>query len=163
MKQSAQTLLVVLFLHPTGITPKDLKTATQLNTKEYGESLAELKDYIADSGLVLVESPNQLQLAAKSKLLPSTDILQASPENLSSAALEVLAIVAYRQPITRGEIEEIRGIGSEQSLRGLLEKDLIAQQKTTKSGITHIHYVTTTQFLRHSGLASLTDLPKIEE
>lgn len=163
MKHSAQTLLVVLFLHPAGISPNDLKTATQLKTKEYESSLTELKDYLADSGLALVESPSQLQLVAQSKLLPSTDLLPVSPENLSSAAIEVLAIVAYKQPITRGEIEEIRGIGSEQSLRGLLEKDLITQQKTTKSGITYTHYVTTTQFLRHTGVASISDLPKIEE
>lgn len=80
----------------------------------------------------------------------------------SAAALETLAIVAYRQPVTRAEIEAIRGVGSEEMLRQLLERDLVAiGGRAEDLGRPNV-YVTTRRFLAAFGLAKIEDLPPIE-
>ncbi len=81
---------------------------------------------------------------------------------LSQAGLETLAIVAYRQPVTRAEIEAIRGVGSEEMLRHLLERDLVAVGgRADDLGRPNV-YVTTRRFLTFFGLPRLEDLPPIE-
>jgi segregation and condensation protein B len=81
---------------------------------------------------------------------------------LSTAALETLAIVAYRQPVTRAEIEAIRGVGSEEMLRQLMERDLVAiGGRAEDLGRPNV-YVTTRRFLATFGLARLEDLPPVE-
>ncbi len=82
---------------------------------------------------------------------------------LSQSALEVLAIVAYRQPVTRGEIEAVRGVKCERVLEGLMRKELI-EEKGRSAGIGRpILYGTTDQFLRYFGFSTLKELPDIED
>jgi segregation and condensation protein B len=90
-------------------------------------------------------------------------LLATPPENrLSAAALETLAIVAYRQPVTRAEIEAIRGVGCEEMLRQLLERDFVAiGGRTDDLGRPHV-YQTTNRFLQAFGLARIEDLPRLE-
>jgi len=90
-------------------------------------------------------------------------LLAKPPENrLSAAALETLAIVAYRQPVTRAEIEAIRGVGCEEMLRQLLERDFVASGgRTDDLGRPHV-YQTTNRFLQAFGLARIEDLPPLE-
>ncbi|MFM7207625.1 MAG: SMC-Scp complex subunit ScpB [Planctomycetaceae bacterium] len=81
---------------------------------------------------------------------------------LSAAALETLAIVAYRQPVTRAEIESIRGVGSEEMLRQLMDRDLVAVGgRAEELGRPNV-YVTTRLFLGAFGLARIEDLPPVE-
>ena len=89
--------------------------------------------------------------------------LEYSAENrLSTAALETLSIVAYRQPVTRPEIEAIRGVGSEEMLRQLLDRDLIAiGGRSDELGRPNV-YITSRYFLRTFGLGRIEDLPPIE-
>lgn len=89
-------------------------------------------------------------------------ILTTPPENrLSGAAMETLAIVAYRQPVTRAEIEAIRGVGSEEMLRQLMDRDFVAiGGRIEELGRPNV-YVTTTRFLRAFGLARIEDLPAV--
>jgi segregation and condensation protein B len=82
---------------------------------------------------------------------------------ITPAALETMAIVAYRQPVTRAEIEAIRGVGSEEMLRQLLERDLVAVGgKAEELGRPNV-YVTTRRFLAAFGLSRLEDLPPVEK
>lgn len=84
-------------------------------------------------------------------------------ERLSGPALETLAIIAYKQPITRVEIEGIRGVNADYIVNSLMEKDL-ARVTGKKDILGHpFMYGTTTRFLEHFGLASLKDLPNVEE
>jgi segregation and condensation protein B len=85
------------------------------------------------------------------------------PARVSAAALEALAIVAYRQPIERAEIEEIRGVGSSGVLRTLLERDLIDVVGRGEGLGRPLQYGTTPRFLEHFGYASLDDLPRPED
>lgn len=90
-------------------------------------------------------------------------LLDAPPENrLSAAALETLAIVAYRQPVTRAEIEAIRGVGCEDLLRQLLDRDFVAiGGRADELGRPNV-YLTTRGFLQAFGLGRIEDLPPIE-
>ncbi len=81
---------------------------------------------------------------------------------LSSAALEVLAIIAYRQPVTRAQIEAIRGVDSSGALRALLARELICEAGRLESVGRPILYATTPAFLQQFGLTSLADLPPID-
>lgn len=84
-------------------------------------------------------------------------------ERLSGPALETLAIIAYKQPITRVEIEGIRGVNVDYIVNSLIEKDLV-KVVGKKDVLGHpFMYGTTTRFLEHFGLASLKDLPNVEE
>lgn len=86
----------------------------------------------------------------------------ATASRLTGSALETLAIVAYRQPVTRAEIEAIRGAGSEEMLRQLMERDLVAiGGRAEELGRPNL-YVTTRRFLAAFGLARLEDLPPID-
>jgi segregation and condensation protein B len=85
-----------------------------------------------------------------------------SPGKLSPAGLETLAIVAYRQPVTRAEIEAIRGVGSEEMLRQLLERDLVGVGGRAEDLGRPNVYVTTRRFLAAFGLARIEDLPPLE-
>lgn len=84
-------------------------------------------------------------------------------KRLSQAALEVLAIVAYRQPVTRSEIDSIRGIKSERVIDGLIEKDLIEIVGRSEGVGRPLIYATTKEFLKKFGFASLKDLPEVAE
>jgi len=103
------------------------------------------------------------QLLTRSPLGPWVRrLLTAPPETrISAAALETLAIIAYRQPVTRADIEAIRGVGSEDMLRHLLDRDLVAiGGRTEDLGRPNV-YLTTRTFLRAFGLARIEDLPPI--
>ena len=82
---------------------------------------------------------------------------------LSQAALEVLAIIAYRQPVTRSEIDSIRGIKSERVIDGLIDKGLIEVSGRSEGVGRPLIYVTTREFLKKFGFASLKDLPEVPE
>jgi segregation and condensation protein B len=90
-------------------------------------------------------------------------LLESAPENrLSAAAMETLAIVAYRQPATRADIEAIRGVGSDEMLRHLLERELIAiGGRSDELGRPNV-YITTRLFLQVFGLGHLDELPPVD-
>ena len=82
---------------------------------------------------------------------------------LSQAALEVLAIIAYRQPVTRSEIDSIRGIKSERVIDGLIDKGLIEVSGRSEGVGRPLIYSTTKEFLKKFGFSSLKDLPEVPE
>ncbi|NJL12837.1 MAG: SMC-Scp complex subunit ScpB [Microscillaceae bacterium] len=92
-----------------------------------------------------------------------TLLRQKSKKKLSKAALETLAIIAYRQPITKGEIENIRGVASDYALQKLLDKELIVIKGKAEQAGRPILYGTSAKFMEHFGLASLDDLPQLKD
>jgi segregation and condensation protein B len=83
-------------------------------------------------------------------------------KKLSQAALEVLAIIAYRQPVTKGEIDSIRGIKSDRVIEGLMKKELVAELGRSEAVGRPLLYGTTDGFLKNFGFESLQDLPEID-
>ncbi len=163
MTSKTRHLHALLFSSPGGLDIQSIQEMCDISSTELTECKEELLHFLENTGVELIEHKNQLQLGVRTSALPKSYTEKISSDTLSTAALEVLAIIAYRQPISRAEIEELRGIGAQQSLRGLLEKELIEEQRTKKSGITHLQYVTTAQFLQHMGLNKITDLPQLRE
>ncbi|MGE5485228.1 MAG: SMC-Scp complex subunit ScpB [Ignavibacteriales bacterium] len=86
---------------------------------------------------------------------------RVKPAGLSQAALETLAIVAYRQPVTRAEIDMIRGVKSESAISTLLERNLIKEAGRKPVLGRPMLYATTREFLKHFGLGSIDDLPEV--
>ena len=118
----------------------------------------------ASSAVRVEQIAGGFQLLSRAAFGPWIRRLQDHPTvgRLSQAGLETLAIVAYRQPVTRGEIEAIRGVGSEEMLRQLLERDLVAVGGRAEDLGRPNFYVTTRRFLLVFGLPRLEDLPLSE-
>lgn len=136
-----------------GIPPADLP-----------ELMAELDQRLAGHGLHLTHLAGGYSLATRPEFAEMLRIfLSPKPEQLSRQALETLAIVAYRQPLTHPQIERIRGVNSASVLRVLLEKQLVATAGREKAPGRPYRFVTTAQFLSLFGLASLEELPPLSE
>lgn len=160
MNQDIQLVSAILFLNPNGISLTEIATISQISDQDITKIMENLKPKYKNLGLEIVNQDNKYLLLVSRVITSKNDKLLNSKEQLSSSALEVLSIIAYKQPISRSEIEEIRGIGSEQSIRGLLERELIEEVRSKKDGIVHVKYVTTVFFLKQLGIGSLDDLPE---
>jgi len=86
-----------------------------------------------------------------------------SKKKLSKAAMETLSIIAYKQPVTKSEIESIRGVNADYAVQKLLEKELVEINGRADSPGRPLLYVTSTKFLNHFGIAGTQDLPKLKE
>ena len=149
-----------------GITLKDLVMILDVPVDDIKNTLVELKnDYEKDDrGIRITFLGNSFKLTTKKEHKEYYQKLIENPENntLSSAALETLAIVAYNQPITRVEIDEMRGVSCVHIIRRLVAKGLIKEAgKSTMPGRPNL-YATTSEFLDYFGLSSINDLPKVE-
>ena len=126
--------------------------------------LLSLEEEYAGRGLRLQWSGTEVQLTTApeaSEVIERFLGMEVS-SRLSQAALEVLAIVAYMQPTTRPEIDDIRGVNSDAALRTLLSKGLVEEMGRMDTPGRPILYGTTPEFLQHFGLASVDQLPRLE-
>lgn len=116
-------------------------------------------------GIQIVEVANGYQFATNPEYAVYIEKLQKMPRNigLSQAAIETLAIVAYKQPITKAEIEALRGVSIESSLATLVDKGLIEEAGRKETPGRPILYGTTKRFLKYFGLKDLNELPKVPE
>ena len=136
--------------------------------EEIGTALEEWRSTIEKDesrGLQLVEVAGGYLLGTKHELADCVDKLleRRKKRTLSQAALETLAIVAYRQPITRAEIEAIRGVNVDSMVHTLLQRRLIKISGRKDVPGQPFMYRVTKQFLNHFGLRDLSELPKIDE
>ena len=124
----------------------------------------ELTAFYAPRGVNIVHVAGGWTIRTAPDLAPRLKLTQKVGRKLSRAAIETLAIVAYHQPVTRAEIEEIRGVViSKGTLDTLMEAGWIVPKGRKQTVGRPVTWVTTEAFLLHFGLASLTDLPGIEE
>ena len=114
-------------------------------------------------GVQIKRFSNKVQLVSKAEYATYVErVLQpVQKQSLSQAALETLVIVAYRQPVTRQEVEAVRGVKCDYSLQSLIQKGLIMDAGRKETLGRPILYATTDQFLSHFGLGSLKDLPDL--
>jgi segregation and condensation protein B len=147
-----------------------VKTAAEVfneDWKEVYDCLLELKEEYEQQarGLRIREVDKAFQLVTSSDYGDYIERLctPVKKRKLSQSALEVLAIVAYRQPVTKGEIDSIRGIKSDRVMEGLLNKELVKEVGRTNGIGRPILYGTTQEFLKHFGFSSVKDLPEIED
>jgi len=135
-----------------------LVTASQIR-EAMDQIAAELR--LQDDGLLLVEGNAGYRLVTHPRFARWVRILRQEPPpvKLSQSAIETLAVVAYRQPVTRGEIEAIRGVSAEAGLNKLLERELVYIVGRADAPGRPIQYGTTDQFLEFVGIKSLDELP----
>lgn len=134
---------------------------------EINRGLANIKNkYLNEKmAIELVNVNNGYQFLTKKNYHPVISLLQLqrSKKKLSQAALETLAIIAYKQPITKTEVEQIRGVNCDYSIQKLLEKELIAINGKSDTIGKPILYGTSPLFMDYFGINNITELPQIKE
>lgn len=149
-----------------GLTVKQIADITEQRPELVTDCLEDMKNDMQKEGrgLQMLKLAGRYQLATLPEHAPYFEKLAYSPArvSLSQAALETLAIIAYRQPITRVEIEEIRGVKSERAIHTLVSKELIEETGRADAIGRPILYGTTKAFMEYFGLGSLDELPQPE-
>jgi segregation and condensation protein B len=134
---------------------------------EVNESLTAIKNKYDDENLAieLVKISNGYQFLTKKKYHAVINLLQLqrSKKRLSQAALETLAIIAYKQPVTKTDVEQIRGVNCDYSIQKLLEKELIAIIGKSEGIGKPILYGTSSMFMDYFGINSIEELPQIKD
>ncbi len=171
-KQTAEGSLkgrieAILFVAGEAVSIRDMAKALQIDEKELKAALKEIGseyDY-EQRGFMLKRFGDKVQLATRP--LYSEDVLRllqpVQQQSLSQAAMETLAVVAYKQPVTRAEVEQIRGVKCDYSLQSLMMKGLIQEAGRKDTIGRPILYATTDTFLSHFGIQGLEDLPPLPE
>jgi segregation and condensation protein B len=153
----------LLFVAPEPVTTAQLATALDVAPSVVERGLNELDAYLATRGLRLQRHTGRFQLTTAPQL---TELIERflgleATTHLSRAALETLAIVAYQQPVTRPQIDSIRGVNSDSMMKSLLSKGLILESGRADGPGRPILYSTTPEFLQHFGLNSILEMPSL--
>ena len=156
-------LEALLFVAPGTVTIKQLAESLEVAPREVEKALTSLEESYAARGIRLQKHKGELRLTSApqtAELVEHFLDLEATTR-LSAAALECLAIVAYQQPITHPQIDAVRGVNSDSSLRLLLTHGLIEEVGRAEGPGRPILYATTPEFLQHFGLSKLEELPPL--
>lgn len=158
----AAALEAYLFIHGAPVARAELLTVMQEDEARIEEALALLRERYGreDSGIELHETGAGLALATKKEYDAWLTETAGSRASLSPAALETLAVIAGREPVTRAEIERIRGVSAGRVLASLMEKDLIEERGRLDVPGRPILYGTTKRFLQCAGISGVEELRK---
>ena len=154
----------ILFIHGEPVAISRLAKISGAAKKEIEKALEELRHEYRERGIVLLEKDGQWQFITNPQNKAVVDKVMSSdiPEELTRSALEVLAIVAYKEPVSRAVIEYIRGVNSSFILRNLLIRGLVAREENPKDRRAYLYKISA-DFMRHLGLAKMKDLPRYGE
>lgn len=150
-----------------GLSIKQLEFLTEAEVTDIKEAVGGMAKRYSDeaSGIMIKELAGVYQLVTKQEVANTIQRLVENPtvQSLSQASLEALAIIAYKQPITRVEIEDLRGVKSEKALHTLAGKGLIQEVGRAEGTGRAILYGTTSEFLNYFGLKDLDELPALPD
>ncbi len=167
LQNEAALIEAILFLEADPIDVSSLARISNLSREVVVGALDQLKTCYGDEahGMELVEIADGFQFSPKKDLWPSLRERygKKNDKRLSRAAMETLSIVAYSQPITRAEVENIRGVAADSMIKLLLGRDLIREVGKKDAPGRPVQYGTTKEFLRFFRLSSIAELPKLEE
>ncbi|HEY6449487.1 MAG TPA: SMC-Scp complex subunit ScpB [Candidatus Cybelea sp.] len=153
----------LLFVASEALSIHQLAKLLRAQEREIAAVLQQIEAEYADRGIVLREVAGGYRFATSPLARDVVEAYLLPPKTtLSTPALEALAIVAHLQPVTRGEIEAIRGVNSDSVVSTLLDRGLIAEAGRKDVVGRPMQYKTTTSFLESFGLRSLDDLPELE-
>lgn len=154
----------LLFVAERPLTAEEIARVAGESTRAVAAALAELQSAWRDRGIMLQEQGGAYLLVSHPDVAPDIRRLLGlhRGERLTKAVLETLAIVAYYQPVTRAEIERMRGVNADHTLAVLIGRELVAAGERRQTPGRPIEYGTTFEFLKHFGLTSLADLPDRE-
>lgn len=149
-----------------GVNRQELAQSLDVSLTQINDALSELSDHLEDdmSPIKLVSYNQKYQLVTKEELEEDVKAFAQAPfsQILTRAAIETLAIIAYRQPVTRMAIEEIRGVQSTSILQKLMARNLVKEVGRIEAPGRPVLYGVTNYFMDYFGLQSLEDLPTIE-
>lgn len=153
----------LLFVAPDAVKITALADVLQEQPERIEDALAQLMTLREDGGILVQRDRDRVQLVSAPDAAPYIERFLGLDltTKLSPAALEALAIIAYRQPVTRAQIDEWRGVSSDGVLRTLLHRGLVEQGERLEQAGRPFHYHTTFDFLQHFGLQSLDSLPPL--
>ena len=153
----------LLFVSPELISIPQIANALNSSVREVEKSLEELDMLLTNRGIRLQRVSRSVQLITAPEI--SADVQRfldlEETSRLSRAALEVLAIVAYQEPVTRPQIDAVRGVNSDSVMRTLLRHGLVDEVGRTDGPGRPFIYATTSDFLNHFGLTSIEELPPL--
>jgi segregation and condensation protein B len=153
----------LLFVSSLSVTSGQLATALQVKAEDVEAALTSLEHSLAQRGIRLLRHKREILLSTAPEAAQDVERLLnlESTARLSRAALEVLAIAAYQQSVTRPQIDAVRGVNSDSVLRTLLRYGLLEEAGRSDGPGRPILYSTTPVFLQHFGLGSLEQLPPL--
>jgi segregation and condensation protein B len=165
LEELARAIEAVLFAAPEPQTLENLRKGLGASAQRIDAALELLANDLRQSrrGIRLQRLGEQAQLVTAPEMAPELERFfgYESVARLSGAALETLAIIAYRQPVTRAQMESIRGVDCSGVINTLLTRGLIVESGRLETAGHPILYSTTLAFLRHFGLTSLSELPPL--
>lgn len=157
-------IISILFVASKPVKIQDLADILELDVSELKELIAEMVQENKNSGIILLAHNNLLQLASNpdnSSVVKQFLSLELR-EKLTDAAVETLAIILYKQPVSKAEIENIRGVNSQYILRQLLIRGMIEKIQSPSDKRMQL-YKTTLEFMQHLGIKDLSELPDFDE
>lgn len=159
-----RVLEALLLVVDTPVTLEQLSSATDQSVERIAATLTQMAAELAgrDSGIDLREAAGGWRMYTRSRYAPYVErlLLDGARSKLTRAALETLAVVAYRQPVTRARVSAVRGVNVDAVIRTLVARGLITEAGTD-ADTGAVTFATTELFLERLGLSSLTDLPDI--
>ncbi len=167
LNEAPYVIEAVLFVSGEPVSILDMSTALGLSEIETMNAVEALMREYEESprGIVLKRYGNNLKLETRAEYAPYVErLLQpVQRQTLSQAALETLAVIAYRQPVTKGDVELVRGVKCDYSVQSLMGKGLIMEVGRKEALGRPILYATTDQFLEHFGISDIRELPPLPE
>jgi len=166
--ENAAIVEALLFVAEEPLTTGEIAQLVETSVADIDELMVDMQQRLADDatrGLVLKQVANGWRMYTDTEARPYLERFAASERatRLSSAALETLAVVAYQQPVSRGQVSEVRGVDSERALQTLERRGLIADIGRAPGPGQAILFGTTDLFLERLGVNSLADLPPLAD
>ncbi len=170
LEKLAQHIEALVFAADSPLSPDDIRQVldeafeTEFSVEDVAAAIAEVKARFDDDdfAIELVQIAGGLQFMTKGAYhaVIGTWLKQTTKKRLSQAAIETLSIIAYKQPVSKTEIEQIRGVSSDYSLQKLLEKELVSITGRSDGPGRPLLYGTSIKFMDYFGLKDLSDLPR---
>ena len=163
LNRDSKILEAILFASSSPVLEEDLKDK-MINKKEFKKEIENLKDFYQNRGINLIKTGNKWSFRTAESIKDELTIFKTQKRKLSRAAIETLSIIAYQQPITRSEIENIRGVQMGRgSIDHLMEIGWIKPSGRKNIPGKPALWVTTELFMEHFGIENISDLPSKDE
>ena len=160
-----QILEAILFVAGEPVAVSDLAQALEVSEMEIMHAVEALERECERRGVTVRRYGDHLRMETRPEYAPYVErLLQpVQRQTLSQTAMETLAVIAYRQPVTKGEVEQVRGVKCDYSVQSLLHKGLIREAGRKEALGRPILYATTDRFLEHFGISDIRELPPLPD
>ena len=165
LNEIPQILEAILFVAGEPVAVADLAQALEVSEMEIMHAVEELQRECERRGVTIHRYGDHLRMETRPEYAPYVErLLQpVQRQTLSQTAMETLAVIAYRQPVTKGEVEQVRGVKCDYSVQSLLHKGLIKEAGRKEALGRPILYATTDRFLEHFGISDIRELPPLPD